>query len=293
MSLLAGPAQPKRSVIICADDFGISAGVNRAIAELIGMGRVTATGCMTVMPSWSRDCGLLGPLGGVADIGLHLTLTDQRPLGAMPSIAPEGRFPSLGGLVAAALSGRLDRSEVGDELRRQIDAFAQRLGRLPDFIDGHHHVHQFPVIRSILLGELSHWRGGPTPYLRICHTPLATVLARRTAVGRALAIGFFGAPLRSAARRLGIPTITGFGGVYDFADGKPYSGRMKQFCLGLKDNGLVMCHPGIVEDDLRTIDRLTDPREVEYAYFASAEYIEELSDIGVTPSRYRRELNAA
>jgi hypothetical protein len=73
----------------------------------------------------------------------------------------------------------------------------------------------------------------------------------------------------------------------------PIRGPLKQFCLALKDNGLVMCHPGTVDDDPRAVDRLIGPPEVEYAYFASAEYIEELSDIGVTPSRYRRELNAA
>ena len=43
---------------------------------------------------------------------------------------------------------------------------------------------------------------------------------------------------------------------------------MKQFLDGLPDGGLVMCHPGFVDDILIGLDPLTDQREREHAYLA-------------------------
>ena len=88
----AGP----RPIILCADDYAIAPGVSRAICALIQQGRLSATGCMTVSPFWREHARWLQLLAGRADIGLHLTLTDLRPLGMMARLAPDGRLPSLG-----------------------------------------------------------------------------------------------------------------------------------------------------------------------------------------------------
>jgi chitin disaccharide deacetylase len=280
-------SERKRGIIVCADDFGISPGVSRAIAELIANGRITATGCMTVMPSWRDDGRLLKSLGSAADIGLHFTLTDQSPLGRMPRTAPHDRFPSVATLVRNAIAGRLDRPEIRDELRRQIAAFEQHLGRPPDFIDGHHHIHQLPIIRSAVVEELVARRSGPIPYLRICRTPLSTLLARRVAAGRAFLIGLPGARLRRLAMRAGVPTISSFSGIYDLSDSWPYRDLMQRFLIGLEDNGLLMCHPGHVDEQLRAVDTLTDRRAHEFAYFNGPDYLEDLVEAGVELSRFR------
>lgn len=278
----------KRRVIVCADDFGIAPGVDRAIAGLIGQGRITAASCMTVTPSWPADSKLLHPLEKSADLGLHFTLTDQRPLGAMPKTAAGGRLPSLPSLVRAAVLRRLDADEIRGEFCRQVSAFERGVGRPPDFIDGHQHVHQLPVIRSVVIEELANWRGSPVPYLRICHAPLATLLARRVAVGRAFLLGLDAARLRAMAARRGIPVNSGFSGVYDLSGRRPYRDLLKRFLIGLDDNGLLMCHPGLVDAELRAADSLTERREDEWAYFSGADCPKDFAAAGIVPARFNR-----
>src|SRR5919112_15611 len=84
-----------RSVVLCADDFGLADGVSRGIVELAAMGRLSATGAMTNMPGWRRAAADLTPLEGQIAVGLHLNLTTGSPLGPMPQVAPSGLFPAL------------------------------------------------------------------------------------------------------------------------------------------------------------------------------------------------------
>src|SRR5947209_17647472 len=77
-------ASPRR-VWLCADDYGISPGVNRAIRDLIERGRLNATSIMVVGESLGRDeVAALQAAAGCSPrcaIGLHATLTAPfRPL---------------------------------------------------------------------------------------------------------------------------------------------------------------------------------------------------------------------
>jgi predicted glycoside hydrolase/deacetylase ChbG (UPF0249 family) len=51
-----------KQVIVCADDYGMSAEVDAAILELIENSRISATSCMTLMPDWSQSANQLKPL---------------------------------------------------------------------------------------------------------------------------------------------------------------------------------------------------------------------------------------
>ena len=130
------------TIAICADDFGLSKGVSTAIIRLIKNKKISATSCMTVCPSWPLAAQELSEVAADVDVGLHLTLTDQKPLGIIPSLAPEGCFPSLRHLIFSSLTKRLAAEEIKAEIHRQIDEFETYMGRPPDFVDGHHHVHQ-------------------------------------------------------------------------------------------------------------------------------------------------------
>ena len=68
---------PRRHIFICADDYGISPAVNRAIRDLIARRRINATSVMVVAPSFHRAAAtaLLDSAGPRAAVGLHLTLT--------------------------------------------------------------------------------------------------------------------------------------------------------------------------------------------------------------------------
>src|SRR5246127_2399198 len=136
-------AAPRR-IWLCADDYGISPGVNRAIRDLIGRGRLNATSVMAVGPAIGRD--EVAALRTVAAnspgcaIGLHATLTAPfRPLTMHFQPLDGGMFPSFAKLLRAGLLGRLDPEIIGAELMVQLTAFSGMFGRAPDFVDGHQH----------------------------------------------------------------------------------------------------------------------------------------------------------
>ncbi len=126
------PAQARR-IWLCADDYGIAPGVNKAIRELIARGRLNATSAMVVAPSFSRAAALqLSILNGrkkrVA-IGLHLTMTAPfRPLTAFRPVSQDGAFLSIGDMLLRAFLPGFDRALVAREVKAQFDAFQAAFG---------------------------------------------------------------------------------------------------------------------------------------------------------------------
>jgi predicted glycoside hydrolase/deacetylase ChbG (UPF0249 family) len=274
--------------VLCADDYGLSPGVSRAILTLIETGRLSATSCMTLCRGWPDQAGWLRPLAPRADIGLHFTLTGPAlaPLGPMPRLAPDGRLPTLGTVMARSLSGRLDAHEVAAELGRQIDAFEAAFGAPPAYIDGHQHVHLLPGIREAVitaaLGRLEPVR----PWIRLCDDPLPAVVGRAVATPKALLIGGLGRPLRRLARRAGIPGNDSFRGIYDLTDRKPFAGLMARFLAAPRGKTLVMCHPGHVDTELRAVDPVTDQRQREFDFLSGPAFPALLDRLGLCPARF-------
>jgi hypothetical protein len=151
-------AAPRR-IWLCADDYGLSPGVNRAIVDLIGRGRLNATSVMVVGPSVGRD--EIGALkAAVASsprcaIGLHVTLTAPfRPLTMHFWPLDGGMFLALPKLLRAGLLRRLDHEIIQAELMVQLAAFSEMFGRPPDFVDGHQHAQLFPGVRDAFLAAV-------------------------------------------------------------------------------------------------------------------------------------------
>jgi chitin disaccharide deacetylase len=280
-----GQQRQPRPIVLCADDYAIAPGVSRAILALIDSGRISATSCLTISPGWPEHAVWLRPRDGRADIGLHLALTDFAPLGAMPRLAPAGRLPPLSRLMALALARRLDAGEIAGEVDRQIDRFSAEFGRPPDFIDGHQHVHQLPIVRDAVTARLT--RLPPTTYVRVCDEPAGAILHRRVAPIRALIISVLGKGLRRRVANNQIPANKRFAGVRDFDEQQPYRDLFLRF---INDPGgplLVMCHPGLVDKDLAAVDPVTAPREDEYRYLAGDAFAADLARVGVTIARFR------
>ena len=272
------------TITLCADDYGLAPGVGRAIRALIEAGRLQATGCMTGSPHWPDEAIALKALEGKAQFGVHLTLTDQHPLGQMPRLAPHGKLPSVGTIIKQALTRRLDREEITAELERQVDAFETAMGRAPDFLDGHHHVHQLPVVRDVVL-DLWRRRLHPTGgWVRSCwENPLA-ILARGVDPVRAGIIALLGLRLRRMLKAAGAPHNRSFRGVYDFSGKVAYSDLFRRFTRSPAPRTLVMCHPGEVDDALKACEWLTGQREVEYRFLASDDCLTSLRERGIALS---------
>jgi predicted glycoside hydrolase/deacetylase ChbG (UPF0249 family) len=276
------PAKPKTPLVVCADDYALTPGVSRAIRELIAARRISATSVMTVCPWWTGEAAALADVAGDADIGLHLTLTDHAPLGEMSTFAPSGRLPPVGQVVRASILCRLPLAEIEAEIERQMVAFIEVWQRPPAHVDGHHHVHQLPGVRSALFRVLERGRFG-RPYLRSCHEPLARILARGITPSKAMTISTLGFNFARSARQRGFALNDGFSGVYDLtAEGQRIDELFARFVRNLGPRPLAMCHPGYSDTTLEGLDPMTGQREVERSFLAGEAWPSMLEAAGVT-----------
>jgi predicted glycoside hydrolase/deacetylase ChbG (UPF0249 family) len=255
-------------IAICADDYGIAPGVDAGILELAADGRITALSCMTALPRWLDAAKALQPFFGCIDIGLHFTLTQVAPLGAMPRLAPIGRFPSMRRIYAQALLRTLDIAEIEAELARQTEAFRAATGREPDFLDGHHHVHQLGPVREAVARQ---WQAR-SGWVRNTATPFWRLRARGVAVRRAAILSAYGRLAQRTWRVHGIATNTDFAGVRDFAATDSFRTLMQRYLQDAVPGLVIMCHPGRPDDELARIDYVTAPRADELAYLSGPDF---------------------
>jgi hypothetical protein len=263
---MSGERSPRR-IWLCADDYGISPGVNRAIRDLIERGRLNATSVMVVGPAIGRVevRALQDAAAGNPDcaIGLHATLTAPfAPLTMHFRPLYGGMFLPLGRKLRGSLLRRHDREIIAAELRAQIAAFVELFGRTPDYVDGHQHVQLFPQIRDAFLSAVS--AAAPNAWVRQCGRTLP--LPQRLGAPKALLLDVLSKQFRARAARADLGFNPGFAGAYDFQTQTDFEGLMRGFLDGLPDGGLVMCHPGHVDETLISLDPFTHQREREHAY---------------------------
>jgi predicted glycoside hydrolase/deacetylase ChbG (UPF0249 family) len=276
-------AAPLRRIWLCADDYGLSPGVNRAIRDLIERGRLNATSVMMVGPAIGRDevSALQASAAGSprCAIGLHATLTAPfRPLTMHFQPLDDGMFFSFPKLLRAGLLRRLDPEIIHAELMVQLDAFGEMFGRAPDFVDGHQHAQLFPVVRDAFLTAVK--EAAPNAWIR--QGGRQQPLAQRLGAPKALFLDVLSAQFRRRASRAGIAFNPAFAGAYDFSRQPDFAVLMRRFLDGLPEHGLIMCHPGFVDETLVSLDPLTTQREQEHAFLASELFPELLAANKVT-----------
>src|SRR6478735_12769570 len=274
-----------RRIWLCADDYGLSPGVNRAIRDLVERGRLNATSVMVVGPAIGRD--EIATLNDVAAesprcaIGLHTTLTAPfRPLTMHFKPVDGGMFLPFPKLLRGGLLRRLDPEIIRAELMVQLAAFRELFGRAPDFVDGHQHVQLFPQVRDAFLAAVKD--AAPGAWVR--QGGRNQPLSRRLGSPKALFLDILSAQFRTRAARAHIPFNAGFAGAYDFSQSPDFSTLMRQFLDGLPEGGLIMCHPGFVDETLIRLDPLTGQREREYAFLAGEHFLPLLAANKVTLS---------
>lgn len=248
-----------KGLTLCADDYSQSAAINRAILKLLDHGRINAVSCLTQSFSWHRDARNLAS-AGAPQVGLHFNLT--LPLGI-----PERRVSTV---MAASMIGKLDRCWIRQAFESQWQEFVRHFGRPPDFVDGHQHVHVFPIIRDIIVDHLANndarcWVRTLNPLPDLPSGPFKQQLLQR-----------LGKPLQSRLDEAGIPTNSGFAGFRSYR--KPHQFR-KQFRSWLgshREGTLIMCHPGLTSTD--PSDPIRDSRIEEFHYLASDLYKSDCAD---------------
>jgi predicted glycoside hydrolase/deacetylase ChbG (UPF0249 family) len=282
------PPPRLRKLWLCADDYGISPAVSRAIRDLIGRGRINATSVMVTTPTFSAaEAQALSDLAGPdrrAAIGLHFTLTAPfRPTAlAYRPVASDGAFLSLAGTFAAGLRRRLDPDAVTAEVENQFAAFRRAFGRPPDFVDGHQHIHLLPQVSDAVLAAIK--RTAPGAWMRQCGRAMPPW--RRLGDPKGLVLDALSIRLRRRCAASGVRTNTAFAGTYDFKRDAAFDALFGSFLRDLPDGGLVMCHPGFVDAELQRLDDFTTMREREHAFFAGKQFPALLATQGIELAQF-------
>jgi hopanoid biosynthesis associated protein HpnK len=142
-----------KKLIVNADDWGLTRGINRGVVRAFQQGIVTSASLVVTGSAFeeavalARDCPEL-------DVGLHLTLVEERAvLGreALPTLVDEaGRLPRTNGeFFRRAFLGRIRWDEVEREIAAQIARF-QETGLRLSHLDSHQHLHMFPPVFQIV-----------------------------------------------------------------------------------------------------------------------------------------------
>jgi hypothetical protein len=179
-----------------------------------------------------------------------------------------GQFLPFPKLLRAGLLRRLDPEIIRAELLVQLAAFTELFGRPPDFVDGHQHAQLFPQVRDGFLAAVK--QAAPDAWVR--QGGRQQPLAQRLGAPKALVLDILSAQFRKRATRAGIAFNPGFAGAYDFSQEPDFGVLMGRFLERLPEGGLVMCHPGFVDDILVSLDPLTTQREREYAFLAGEHF---------------------
>ncbi len=270
-----------RRITLCADDYGISEGVNRAIRDLIERRRLNATSVMVVGPAATREeADALSDVAtnSVCEIGLHVTLTAPfSPLTMHFRPLDGGMFWPVGKLLRMALLRRLDSEFVYAEVMAQIALFRELFGTPPAYLDGHQHVQLFPGIREGFIRAARD--AAPEAWARQCGR---THTSMQLGNPKAMLLDGLSATFRRRCAASGLRTNPAFAGAYDFRTLPDFGNLMRGFLSTLPDGGLVMCHPGFVDETLRALDPLTNQREREHAYLASDDFPRLLDELGIS-----------
>lgn len=250
--------------ILCADDFAISEGVTRGIADLAAARRISATSAMVTTDAWPVAAGKVATLRRTVAVGLHINLTLGAPLTAMERFAPDRQLPPLRRVVQQAVLRKLDLDEVTGEISAQIGEFQERTGLLPDFLDGHQHVHALPCVREALVTAVGTFDWPRPLFVRSPEDSVANITGRRIQVAKALAISALCGGFRAFVLRAGLVTNGTFAGVSSFSRERSYTEELSAAFERPGHCHLVMCHPGFADDALKQLDPVVERRADEF-----------------------------
>jgi chitin disaccharide deacetylase len=283
-----------RRLIINADDFGLTPGVNRAIVEAHEHGVVTSATLMANSLAFLEAVQLAKSQTSLST-GCHVVLLDGEPLvdpGRLSSLV-EGKDGKafrngVSGFALRALSGQIDSDQVEAETTAQIRKLQSHDVRV-SHVDSHKHTHMFPPALEGIL------RAARTCGITAIRNPFEMVAANFARAQRGLwkryaqvkTLGGLAGYFRRAVNRAGLRTPDGTLGIIATGHLNPDLFR------GIADNmpegtWEFVCHPGYLDADLRAVStRLRESRAEELAVLTSPDARAALEKRGVQLISYR------
>jgi len=282
-----------RRLIVNADDFGLTPGVNRAIVEAHRQGIVTSA---TLMANGSAfdDAIHLTQSAQQLSIGCHVVLVDGAPVSA-PSLVPtlinaKGLLSkSLNNFALRAISGNLAPAEIQTEAVAQIQKL-QAAGISVSHLDTHKHTHMIPTVLQALLVAAR------TCGIRAVRNPFGVLhfstLLKRPGLwkqsSKVALLNRFGKGFRKTVAQAGLVTPDGTLGIVATGslDDRLFDNIVDTIPEGTWE---LVCHPGYNDADLdRLRTRLRESRAVELRILTSPEAREALERSGIELVSYRQ-----
>jgi predicted glycoside hydrolase/deacetylase ChbG (UPF0249 family) len=273
-----------RRLIINADDFGLTAGVNRAIAEAHQRGIVTSSTLMANSQAFDEAVAIArSATGNNFSVGCHVVLLDGEPLlpaTQVPSLLEPKNGAScfresLNGFAVASFRHQLNPEEIEAETAAQIGRL-QASGIQASHLDTHKHAHMFPgVLRPLLRGAKSKGVGAVrNPFGQVWPLPLASLLRTRQVWIRFAQLNVlrnFAGNFRREVEAHGLRTTDGSLGVLvtGVLDLKLFTAIIESIPDGTWE---FVCHPGYNDADLDNVrTRLRSSRQQELSLLTSPE----------------------
>jgi predicted glycoside hydrolase/deacetylase ChbG (UPF0249 family) len=286
-----------RRLIVNADDFGLTPGINRGIAEGAGHGIVTSTTLMANAAAFD-DAVRIAKSSAALGVGCHVTLIDGSPLLKASEVsslmAKPGESRFLDGLTpfaARALRGTLDPSQIEAEATAQFRKL-QSAGIGITHFDTHKHTHMFPNVLEPLLGAAKNCdvRAVRNPLVPRRTIKLSTVI-RETGLWKRYmqtqGLRVLAREFRRLVRDAGLITTDGSFGVE--VTGKLDERLFRDLISCIPDGTWeLVCHPGYNDEQLSAVrTRLRESRAIELKLLTSGLAREVLSEHGVQLISYR------
>ena len=287
-----------RRLIINADDFGLTAGVNRAIVEAHEGGIVTSATLMANGQAFDEAVSLAQSRPRLG-VGCHIVLVDGAPLvreTATDSLldprsrtagAPRFR-EGISKFAALALTGRLAPDEIEAEAVAQIGKL-QSSGIAVTHLDSHKHTHVFPQVFRPLLraAQACGVRAIRNPFERVRGSQL---VARPGLWRRWIEVGILGSLARQFREAVRQARVTTPDGTFAIVVTGALDERLLRRMLEHLPDGTweLVCHPGYNDCDLQNIHtRLRESREQELRILTSQSTRDLLAANGVEVISYR------
>ena len=266
-----------RRLIVNADDFGLTSGVNRAIIEGNRTGIVTSATLMA--NAKASDAAIdLAKTQPRLKTGCHVVLIDGVPLtDNLPTLTetPQRFRASLKQFALAAVRKQISAEEIQREVEAQVRKIQSR-GIALTHVDSHKHTHMFPHILRPLLRAANACgiRAVRNPFEPLRCWPIGMVLGSPGLWPRSafvMAFQMFAAEFRRALKDEGMVSTDGTVGIA--VTGMLNQQKLLRILKALPDGTWeLVCHPGYSDSDLKAAGtQLTKSREIELTALTSTE----------------------
>lgn len=262
---------------LCADDYGQNHAVSDGILHLIKAQKINSVSCLVTTSCWKERARDLQPFLQSIEAGLHLTLTDPKP------IHLSGH--SLKSLAMKSYFGKLRRKDIVQEIHEQIILFKNHIGYLPNYVDGHEFCHHFPIVREALMEIADEFNFKKNNiYIRVFR-PKNLPLLKNSVFKIFNYLASF--PSKKLIKLLKVRGISYNSRLLGF---HPYFLEPKKYFdyyLGINpsEKDIFFCHPGLSSDDLS--DNLREYRPKIYDFMMSPQFDNMLTRYNISLSPFK------